>query len=422
MELGVWLGYFLDNSIMTLIILIISVIVLLVYINTGSDLTISQTGGFGRGRRGIRGPVGPRGPRGAQGQTGPPGPRGDRGFDGFPGPVGSKGDRGKAGPRGPRGPTGRRGPRGFPGIKGEPGTFGENSCKFFGSDSADGWQCPDDYPVFAGASLGQSNMKMLCSGGLAKGATCNGASGTGAKVKTYVNKGQIVDVKVINGGRNYKFPPHIRIIATKGYGAILKADVANGSVTGITIADGGQDYTEPPELQFETVDGGYGATASTIVDNGRVVATNIVHTGQNYVIPPHVEFRGGGKGASAIAEINEGHVISIRMTSGGAGYTHPPVVVITPGSSKSGCSYCHMCCKRNPKSRVNENIRRMMKDLREQRTMLDLAMKSGKIAASAQAPTRKSLHPWKYQDWTKPGRVKPSPKPGKKRAKKRKNA
>lgn len=423
-----------------IIIVILSIVTLMVYQQGG----IEQHGGsepiiegFGRGPRGprgesgpagptgprgipgIRGPAGPRGPKGkgVPGPPGPPGPkgplgpkgsRGERGFDGFPGPRGPKGDRGDPGMTGaigltgPQGPAGKAGPRGFPGLKGDPGTFGEKSCKFFGSDEMEGWQCPDAYPIFAGASLGQSNIKMYCSGGVAKNATCNGASGTGAKARTFINNGQIVDVKIVNGGRNYKHPPHVRIIATKGYGAILKADASNGSVTGITIIDGGQDYTEPPELQFETVDGGYGATASTIIDNGRVVAANIVHTGQNYIIPPHVEFRGGGgKGAAAIAEINEGHVISIRMSSGGAGYTTPPVVVITPGASKSGCSYCHMCCKRSAKenkdnqvqqqyeSRIEQtenDLQNLTKQMHDQRNMMELALKSGISTTTSPSP------------------------------------
>lgn len=351
-----------------------------------------------RGPRGEQGIKGDKGDEGKQGPVGPMGSRGERGFDGFVGPVGPAGPRGDRGPMGPVGLTGKEGAqgkpgvRGFPGLKGDPGTFAENSCKFFGSDETDGWACPDSHPIFAGASLGQSGSKMYCSGGLAKNATCNGSSGTGAKALAFINNGKIVDIKIVSGGRNYKFPPHVKVITNKGYGSILKADVSNGSVTGITIIDGGQDHVEPPELQFETIDGGYGATASTIIDNGRVVAANIVHTGQNYQLPPHVEFRGGGgKGASAVAEINEGHLISIRIASGGAGYTYPPVVVITPGVSKAGCSYCHMCCKKNPKLKQNtseikqyegrleqteQELRKLADKLWDQHKIMELALKS----------------------------------------------
>lgn len=458
-----------------MLIFILLLVLVLLYIKSSTSSFSSVDGsaqsggalieGFGRGPRGIRGepgprggrgprgipgpagPQGPRGPRGTlgkdgpEGPVGPPGPegvagpKGDRGFDGFPGPQGLKGDRGDPGKDGERGPLGLTGPpgekgpsgpRGFPGLKGDPGTFGEGSCKFFGSDEMEGWQCPDAYPIYAGGSMGQSNMKMYCSGGVAKNATCNGTSGTGAKAKTYTNNGQIVDVKITNGGRNYKYPPHIRIVSSKGYGAILKADTSNGSVTGITIVDGGQDYNDSPELQFETVDGGYGATASTIIDNGRVVSVNIVHTGQNYIIPPQIEFRGGGgKGASAVAEINEGHVISVRMSSGGAGYTNPPVVVITPGASKSGCSFCHMCCKRNvPKdkedkqvqqqyeSRIEQNeqdLQRLSKQLHDQKMMLELSMKSGTCKPVATVPAKEE--PKQKSIATKQGERPPSQSP-----------
>lgn len=376
-----------------------------------------------QGRSGTRGPPGPMGPRGEQGKRGVRGPKGDhgpagplgpkgnrgeRGFDGFPGPKGPKGDRGDRGETGERGQSGvdgRRGergpsgPRGWPGMKGDPGTFAENSCKFFGSDEMKGWQCPDSHPVFAGASMGNHGAKMFCSGGIAKNATCIGSSGTGAQAQTHVNGGKISDVKVINAGRNYKYPPYVRIIGGKGYGAILKAEISAGSVSNVVIVDGGQDYKTPPEIQFETVDSGYGATGETIIDNGRVVAVNIVHTGQNYQIAPRVEFRGGGgQGARAAAEINEGHIVAIRVTGNGSGYTHPPVVIITPMPAKTGCNYCHMCCKRNPdkknigkgvtskayENRIHQNeqdIQKLMDQIADQHKMVQLSMKTSRKIA-----------------------------------------
>lgn len=407
-----------------------------------SATNTTQVGGFGRGPSGpqgsagpagpagergipgIRGPVGPIGPkgdagppgsRGDQGPVGPEGPRGERGFDGFPGPAGSAGPRGETGPRGRDGKEGRRGakgdagPRGWPGLQGDPGTFGENSCASFGSDDADGWQCPDTFPVFSGMSIGQTNTKLYCSGGLAKNATCNGSSGTGARARTFVNSGKIVDIKISAGGRNYRFAPTVKVIAAKGYGAILKAEVSNGSVSNIVIVDGGEGYDDPPELQFETVDGGYGATASAIIDNSRVVTVNIIHTGQNYQVAPQVEFRGGGgTGARAVAEINEGHLISIRLTEGGAGYTYPPVIVITPGVSKAGCNFCHMCCKKNPKKGKDETLQKQYEDrlsthetqieklqemLQDQAQMVELAMRSGRKDRAEQQYVRKDILP-----------------------------
>jgi len=392
---------------------------------SGPQGPIGPTGPQGAtGERGLPGPMGPAGPNGPKGDAGPIGPqgtvgqlgpKGDRGFDGFPGPVGPQGERGprgdkgetgQAGQDGKQGLMGKSGPRGFPGMKGDPGTFAENSCKFFGSDQLKGWQCPSSYPIFAGATMGSHGSKMFCSGGLARNASCNGSSGSGALAKIYVNAGKISDVKLIEGGKDYKYAPYIRIIGGGGYGAILKAEVNSGSVSNVVIVDAGVDYRQPPEIQFETVDSGYGATAESVIGDSRVLAVNVVNTGQNYQIAPHVEFRGGGgSGAEAIAEINEGHVVSIRVTVNGSGYTYPPVVVITPNPAKTGCNYCHMCCKKTPQkhgdtrivqkqyeSRINQNeqdIQKLISQMEDQHRIMQLALRTGNTQAIGRQEDRK---------------------------------
>lgn len=326
------------------------------------------------GERGPPGPMGPIGQRGPQGVSGPPGPvgpqgstgpRGERGYDGFPGPKGPIGPRGDVGPAGQQGndgkdgkpgPKGDAGPRGWQGLQGDPGTFAENSCKFFGSDDQEGWQCPDTYPIYSGATMGHDGMQMLCNGGIAKNATCSGNSGTGARASVYIDKGRVTDVKLIAPGQGYKHPPYVRVLGGGGIGAILKSELTNGSVSRIVIVDGGKDFKQPPEVQFETVDGGYGATCEAVVDNGRVIAVNVVNTGQNYKMPPRVEFRGGGgKGATAMVQVNDGRVTAVRLLTNGSGYTYPPIVVVSAGSAKMGCNYCHMCCKKNPKQKKGKN-------------------------------------------------------------------
>ena len=373
------------------------------------------------GPSGPAGPIGPNGPRGDRGPNGPKGSKGSRGFDGFPGPRGPIGPRGDRGPIGPRGLTGERGrdgvhgkqgARGWPGLKGDPGTFGENSCKFFGSDELEGWRCPDTYPIYSGATMGNHGSKVFASGGLARNATCNGTSGSGGVARAYINKGQITDIKILSGGRNYKKPPYVRSVGGGGYGAILKAQVSGGILTEIDIIDGGQDYKKVPEIQLETMSSGYGATAETVVDNGRVVAINVVHTGQNYQVPPRVTVKsGGGQGASAVAELNEGHVVSIRIVQNGSGYTYPPVVVITPLAGKVGCNYAHMCCKRTGKkksrnfqkqyeSRINQNehnVQKLLREVSDQSRMLQLALQSGKRQPKTRARARARARALKIQ-------------------------
>ena len=354
------------------------------------------------GPPGPAGPSGPRGSRGIQGPRGPNGPRGERGFDGFPGPQGPRGERGDRGEQGRQGlpgldgkagPRGEAGPRGWPGLKGDPGTFGENSCKFFGSDSNKNWRCPATYPVYAGATIGGEG-KMFCSGGIARNATCNGSSGSGAVAIAQVQNGKIRDVKIADNGRNYKFPPYVRLVGGGGYGGILKAEINNGALTKILIVDGGQDYQQPPSIQFETVDGGYGATGEAVIADGKVVAVNVINTGQNYQVVPHVEFRGGGgSGATAVADIDQGRIMSIRLTQNGSGYTYPPTVVVISNPSKRACTYCHLCCKETPKQkkqnqvqkqdeeRIEQNedaINKLTSQLDDQHRMFQLSLLSGR--------------------------------------------
>jgi hypothetical protein len=413
----------------TIIMVLVLTIIIVSLINSSSDNSVIEGFGYNQGPSGTVGPIGPTGtigPIGPQGQpgpmgangpsgpVGPGGPRGDsgpkgnrgvkgsRGFDGFPGPrgpIGPRGDVGQVGPKGIIGESGRdgksgkSGPRGWPGLKGDPGTFGEGSCKFFGSDEIEGWRCPDSYPIYTGATTGSHGSKMYCNGGLARNATCNGSSGSGAIAKVFINKGKITDIKIISGGRNYKRPPYVRVIG-QGYGAILKSQVSGGILTEVDIIDAGQDYKKTPEIQFETVDSGYGASAESIIDNGRLVAINVAHTGQNYQVPPKVSLRsGGGQGAKAVAELNDGHVVSIRVVQNGSGYTYPPIVIITPLASKTGCNYSHMCCKKTPKkkqrnyqkqyeSRIHQNeqgLEKLLSQMSDQSKMIKLALNSNAL-------------------------------------------
>ena len=119
----------------------------------------------------IRGSVGPRGFRGSIGPAGPRGQRGDKGDQGDRGPRGEMGPRGYTG-KGEKGEKGDRGHQGLPGQQGDPGTFAENSCKFFGSNSESQWACPETYPIYSGASMGSGDNMMKCNGGVARNARC----------------------------------------------------------------------------------------------------------------------------------------------------------------------------------------------------------------------------------------------------------
>lgn len=321
-----------------------------------------------KGDKGDNGDTGPSGERGVpgiagvQGKPGPPGSRGERGFDGFPGVQGKDG---KSGPRGERGNTGRDGPagrpgeqglsgtRGWPGMKGDAGSFGENSCKYFGSDQETGWQCPDDYPIASGGTIGSNDNSLICTGGIAKNATCKSSAGFGAQAICFISaSGQVTDIRITNPGQSYMNAPQIKFIGN-GEGTIAQAIVANGQIVGVIIMDGGNNHQNPPEIQFETTDGGYGASGEAIINNGQVIGLTINNPGQNYKQPPIIKFVGGnGDGASAITSINGGYVISATITQSGSGYTNSPVVQIVPRPAQRGCNYCHLCCKKTEKQNM----------------------------------------------------------------------
>lgn len=311
------------------------------------------------GTPGLPGKDGLNGINGKDGQRGPPGRPGTRGFDGFPGPKGDKGDKGNKGNKGDRGERGlngkpgqqgQQGNRGWPGLKGDSGTFEENSCKYFGSDMESGWQCPDDYPIPTGATLGSEGRSLMCNGGIAKNASCGSSAGSGAKAICFVSSsGNVTDIKITEPGRGYNHPPYVRFIGN-GKSSKAKAIIQNGQVVGIVILDGGHGHTNPPQIQFETLDGGFGAIAECSVQNGQLSQIMLLSPGQNYHLNPIVKFIGGnGSGAEATTTVNNGYVTSIKITRNGSGYTSPPMIQIIPRPSKQGCTYCNLCCKRPAK-------------------------------------------------------------------------
>ena len=198
---------------------------------------------------------GERGFRGLPGQDGPRGDRGEKGDRGDIGPMGPPGAPGGQGPKGEIGLRGRRGLRGFPGQQGEPGTFSENTCKMFGSNSDTNWTCPDTYPIYSGASMGDHNGNLKCNGGLAKNATCGDgkAYGEGAQAIAIVSGGKIVNCALISSGHGYIRKPKVEIIGGGGSGAKAIAKVENGKISNIALIKGGGGYTEQPIIRINSM-------------------------------------------------------------------------------------------------------------------------------------------------------------------------
>ena len=161
--------------------------------------------------------------------------------------------RGERGPVGDRGARGVRGPRGYPGQQGPPGTFGEHTCKYFGSNSETNWTCPDSHPVYSGASMGDHNQNLKCNGGLAKNASCGkgDVSGEGAQAIAIVNGGKVVNLALLKCGKNYVSEPRISIEGGNGSGAEAIARVKDGKIESILLINGGSGYTKQPQIKIE---------------------------------------------------------------------------------------------------------------------------------------------------------------------------
>ncbi len=300
-----------------------------------------------KGDRGDAGPIGPKGEKGERGPKGDKGEKGDRGERGEKGDRGDKGDRGEKGVQGERGKDGSRGPRG---IQGDPGTFGEKSCVFVGSNDESDWQCPDAFPIYAGASMGSELSTLKCAGGVAKNATCNVAAGVGAKAIPVIDEnGSITDVKIAKTGKNYSVPPRIMAINGKGSGFVGESLISGGKVIGVNVVNEGSGYTNSTKIEFVPIDTGFGAKGMAFLSNTMVTNIGITSQGSGYKVPPNVTISGGGgNSARAEAVIEDGRVVSINVLDGGSGYTYSPTVKIEAKEAKFGCNYCHMCCKKQP--------------------------------------------------------------------------
>jgi hypothetical protein len=300
-----------------------------------------------KGDRGDPGPIGPKGEKGERGPKGDKGEKGDRGERGEKGDRGDKGDRGEKGAQGERGKDGVKGPRG---IQGDPGTFGEKSCVFVGSNDESDWQCPDAFPIYAGASMGSELSTLKCAGGVAKNATCNVAAGVGAKAIPVIDEnGGITDVKIAKTGKNYSVPPRIMAINGKGSGFVGESLISGGKVIGVNVVSEGSGYTNSTKMEFVPIDTGFGAKGMAFLSNTMVTNIGITSQGSGYKVPPNVTITGGGgSGARAEAVIEDGRVVSINVLDGGNGYTYSPTIKIEAKEAKFGCNYCHMCCKKQP--------------------------------------------------------------------------
>lgn len=224
----------------------------------------------------------------------------------------------------------------------------ENSCKFYGSDKLDGWQCPEEYNTYTGATIGTSS-GTFCSGP-AQGATCQGFSGVGARVKPTIVDGRITDVKILSGGINYLMAPVIVPDMIIDSDLKFQTEIDGGKLRSVKVLDGGRNLPVNLTLRVEIADPGSGVMAQAKVKEGSIRSVQIIQPGYNYTIAPFISILDKGQSenlrpANLQASVSNGHVTEVRINDGGSGYKGPVDIIFSPGAIRPTCGFCHMCCK-----------------------------------------------------------------------------
>ena len=78
------------------------------------------------------------------------------------------------------------------------------------------------------------------------------SKGSDAQVSPVIKNGEIVDVIVLNQGKNYTSPPNIRTIG-EGAGAVLTPIIENGFLRDVNVINGGFGFDQETFIIIESV-------------------------------------------------------------------------------------------------------------------------------------------------------------------------
>ena len=148
---------------------------------------------------------------------------------------------------------------------------------------------------------------------------------TSSTDKQLVERGDIQEIEITNGGSGYTTAPVVTIDGTGGaYGV---ANISGGKVTSITLQNSGAAYNVTPNV---TISAGSGAILNaTIAANdktGAIDSLTIISGGKDYTQVPDiiiVDESGRGRGAKFVVnnidQSNNG-IVSVRKVAGGYDY------------------------------------------------------------------------------------------------------
>ncbi len=167
--------------------------------------------------------------------------------------------------------------------------------------------------------------------------------GSGARVISKVNNGQLSDIIVLDGGSGYSinYIPKVTVDAVNGKDATAVALI--DGVKSFNLLYGGTGYTSqnPPLVTFDDPpENGTRPEAEVVVDDatGSVSEVIIKNSGSGYATPPKVKFiNPGGAKITPKALIDEnGKIIpgSLEILASGNGYKTPPLIYIDPPTAE----------------------------------------------------------------------------------------
>lgn len=154
-----------------------------------------------------------------------------------------------------------------------------------------------------------------------------------ALTETFMNKGSVEHVTIINGGTGYidAALTSIDLIGpTTGAGAIVRVATVDryGEITALEIINPGADYYAG---SIATIESEYGQDAELTPINsqdGKLVGFTIANPGFNYKAGDTVHITVGGARLTPVLSAQTGSIVDVIINNPGAGYLDDPTLVV----------------------------------------------------------------------------------------------
>lgn len=175
--------------------------------------------------------------------------------------------------------------------------------------------------------------------------TDNGGSAT---YQAVIGGALNTSVTIVNGGRNYTYPPQILVSApaNPGVQATATCTISAGAVNSVTVVNQGAGYTSAPTISVvndprDTTGTGASLTG-VLTGSGTVTAVLVTNHGTPVTSLPTLTFTGGGFTSTAAATaIMCWTTTALSITSAGSGYVGNVLVTGLGGFPSTAPSYAN---------------------------------------------------------------------------------